>query len=338
MLNFKKVLQYFIISFLFTLVLSSCFKKYKDKIYIDGSSTVYPITEAVAEEFRKIEPDIRVTVGVSGTGGGFKKFIRGETDISNASRPISKKEIADCRKNKIDFIEIPVSFDGLAVVVSPNNDFVEYLTVNELKKIWEPAAQEKIKSWKQVRSTFPDVPLSLYGAGTASGTYDYFTEAIVGKAKSSRGDYTASEDDNILVQGVNRDKGALGYFGLAYFTENKDKLKLIPIDDEDDSNGKGPIYPSDSTVIAGFYQPLARPELIYVNVKSVKRESVRKFLDFYINNASALAKEVGYISLPPLAYELIKNRIDNNIEGSMFEFRSHVGLDLVEVLKEQNNK
>src|SRR5687768_14020653 len=241
----------------------SCFKQYKGRISIDGSSSVYPITEAVAEEYRNEHGDIRVTVGVSGTGGGFKKFARGEIDISNASRPIKEPEIKACASNNIGFIEIPVAYDGLAVVISPANEFVDYLTVEELKKMWEPAAQEKIISWKQIRATFPDVPLRLYGAGTSSGTYDYFTEAIVGKAKSSRGDYTASEDDNVLVQGVSTDKGALGFFGLAYYEENKNKLKLVPVD-----AGKGAVYPTDSTVRTGIYTPLSRPELIYINEKS----------------------------------------------------------------------
>ena len=310
-------------------ILSSCFKQYKGRIQIDGSSSVYPITEAVAEEFRKVAPDIRVTVGVSGTGGGFKKFARGEIDISNASRPIKKSEIEECRKNDIRFIEMPVAYDGLAVVVSPGNDFVKHLTVEELKKIWEPAAQDKIKSWKQVRPSFPDIPLRLYGAGTSSGTYDYFTEAIVGKAKSSRGDYTASEDDNVLVQGVSSDKGALGYFGLAYYLENKNKLKLVGID-----AGKGPVYPSDSTVTSGTYAPLSRPEFIYINSKSATSETVRQFVEFYIANAPQLVREVGYVPLPDEVYSLSLSRFLRNKQGSMFADRSTVGADLVKLLKD----
>lgn len=309
-------------------VLSSCFKEYNGKIKIDGSSSVYPITEAVAEEYRKDHSDIRITVGVSGTGGGFKKFARGETDISNASRPISKSEIEACRKNNINFIEIPVAYDGLAVVVSPTNDFVDYLTVAELKKIWEPAAQGKINSWKQVRASFPDVPLRLYGAGTSSGTYDYFTEAIVGKAKSSRGDYTASEDDNVLVQGVSSDKGALGYFGLAYYTENKNKLKLIGVD-----NGNGPVYPSDTTVNDGRYAPLSRPEFIYVNSKSASNQVIKDFIHFYINSAAELVKEVGYVPLSPEVYQLAYQRVMNNKQGSMFEKASTVGADLKKLMQ-----
>lgn len=308
--------------------LSSCFKKYNGKIQIDGSSSVYPITEAVAEEYRVIHSDIRITVGVSGTGGGFKKFARGETDISNASRPITAKEAAACKANNIAFIEIPVAYDGLAVVVSPSNDFVKYLTVSELKKIWEPAAQQKILSWKQVRDDFPDVPIRLYGAGTSSGTYDYFTEAIVGKAKSSRGDYTASEDDNVLVQGVASDKGALGYFGLAYYLENKSKLKLVGID-----NGNGPVFPSDSTVTYGTYAPLSRPEFIYVSATSAGNVVVKDFIKFYIDNAVQLVKEVGYVPLPAEVYQMAHQRFLNNIQGSMFEKTTTVGADLKKLME-----
>jgi phosphate transport system substrate-binding protein len=317
--------------FLFILfcLLSSCFKQYRGRIGIDGSSSVYPITEAVAEEFRKLHSDIRVTVGVSGTGGGFKKFSRGETDISNASRPIKKSEIEACKNNDISFIEIPVAYDGLAIVISPANDFVDHLTVEELKKMWEPAAQDNIRSWKQIRPTFPDEPLRLYGAGTSSGTYDYFTEAIVGEAKSSRGDYTASEDDNVLVQGVSSDKGALGFFGLAYYQENKNKLKLVGID-----AGKGVVYPNDSTVRTGVYAPLSRPEFIYVNAKSATSPVIKEFIKFYIEQAPALVKEVGYVPLPGEVYQLSYNRFLNNQLGSLFVNKSTVGVDLVKLLKE----
>ncbi len=312
---------------LFATSLTSCFKEYKGRIQIDGSSSVYPITEAVAEEYRVDHSDIRITVGVSGTGGGFKKFARGETDISNASRPISAKEIAACKESGISFIEIPVAYDGLAVVVSPANDFVDYLTVAELKKIWEPAAQNKITSWKQVRESFPDLPIRLYGAGTSSGTYDYFTEAIVGKAKSSRGDYTASEDDNVLVQGVSSDKGGLGYFGLAYYLENKSKLKLVGID-----NGAGPVYPSDSTVTNGIYAPLSRPEFIYVNAAAAKTKVVQEFIKFYIDHAPQLVKEVGYVPLPTAVYQSAYQRFLQNKQGSMFEKTSTVGADLEKLM------
>jgi phosphate transport system substrate-binding protein len=315
---------------LISLLFASCFKEYRGRISIDGSSSVYPITEAVAEEFRNIHDDIRITVGVSGTGGGFKKFARGETDISNASRPIKASEIEACRKNNISFIEIPVAYDGLAVVVSPENDFVDYLTVAELKRMWEPAAQQTINSWKQVRATFPDVPLRLYGAGTSSGTYDYFTEAIVGTAKSSRGDYTASEDDNVLVQGVSTDKGALGFFGLAYYEENRSKLKLVPVD-----AGKGPVAPSDSTVRSGVYAPLSRPELIYVNAISAKSPVIQQFVKFYLEQAPVLVKEVGYVPLPPEVYLFGYKRFIAMKTGSMFENKSTVGADLIKLMKEE---
>lgn len=316
------------ILFLCLSLLASCFKDYKGRIAIDGSSSVYPITEAVAEEFRNGHKDIRVTVGVSGTGGGFKKFARGETDISNASRPIKGSEVEACEANGISFIEIPVAYDGLAVVVSPTNTFVDYLTVAELKKMWEPGAQNKITSWKQIRSSFPDVPLRLYGAGTSSGTYDYFTEAITGEAKSSRGDYTASEDDNVLVQGVSSDKGALGYFGLAYYEENRNKLKLVPVD-----GGKGPVLPNDSTVRTGVYAPLSRPEFIYVKVASAHLPHLQDFVRFYLEQAPVLVKEVGYVPLPTEAYRLAYQRFSNKITGSMFTEQSTVGADLIKLLQ-----
>src|SRR5687767_11194132 len=223
-------------------------------VKIDGSSTVYPVTEAVAEDFQKSKKGaIKVTVGISGTGGGFKKFCRAETDISNASRPILKKEMEECRAAGIEYYELPVAFDALTVVINPKNNFIKALTVEELKKMWEPGAQGKVTRWNQVNPQWPDAPLKLFGAGSDSGTFDYFTEAVVGKSKSSRGDYTASEDDNVLVQGVSRDVNALGYFGYAYFAENKDKLKAVPIVEK---AGKPPVYPSLETVINGTYQPL----------------------------------------------------------------------------------
>lgn len=309
--------------------LSSCFKQYKGRVQIDGSSTVYPITEAVAEEFRTDNPDIRITVGVSGTGGGFKKFARGEIDIANASRPIKESEIKAIHAAGFNFIEIPVSYDGLAVVIHPDNDFVDFLTVAELKKMWEPAAQAKITSWKQIRPSFPDIPLRLYGAGTSSGTYDYFTEAVTGKSKASRGDYTASEDDNVLVQGVSSDRGGLGYFGLAYYEENKRKLKLVPID-----GGNGPVIPTDVTVRTGKYAPLSRPEFIYVNSKSAQDTVVRAFVKFYLENAPALVKEVGYVPLPGEAYHFAYQRFLKGVQGSLFAKKSTVGANIVQLLQQ----
>lgn len=274
----------------------------KGEVKIDGSSTVYPISEAVAEEFRTVQPEVKVTVGLSGTGGGFKKFSRGETDINDASRTIKEEEIKACEEKNIHYLELEIAFDGLSVVVNPQNDWVKDITVAELKKIWEPEAQGKITKWSQVRAGWPDQEFHLYGAGTESGTYDYFTEAIVGKSHSSRGDYTASEDDNVLVQGVSTDKNALGFFGFAYFEENMDKLKLVPVNDEDDSNGVGAIAPSIETVKNKSYAPLSRPLFIYVNSEAVKRPEVTAFVKFYLENASKLVSEVGFIAMTTEEY------------------------------------
>ncbi|MGH8694443.1 MAG: PstS family phosphate ABC transporter substrate-binding protein, partial [Burkholderiales bacterium] len=261
-------------------------------VKIDGSSTVFPITEAIAEDFQKAKKGkIRVTVGISGTGGGFKKFCRGETDVSDASRPILKKEMDECKKTGIQYIELPVAYDALTVVIHPDNKWAQTLTVADLKKMWEPGAQGKVTNWKQVSAGYPDAPLKLFGAGADSGTFDYFTEAINGKAKSSRGDFTASEDDNVLVQGVSRDVNALGFFGLAYYIENQDKLKAVAIAEK--SGAKG-VQPSMETVMDGSYQPLARPIFIYVNAKSLERAEVREFLEFYMKNAATLVREVKY--------------------------------------------
>ena len=266
----------------------------------------------------------------SGTGGGFKKFSRGEIDINNASREITEGEKESCEKNNIGYTELKVAYDGLAVVVSPENTWCNEITVAELKKMWEPEAQEKINSWKQIRSSFPDLPLSLYGAGTSSGTYDYFTEAVVGKSNSSRGDYTASEDDNVLVQGVSTDKGGLGFFGLAYYEENKTKLKLVAIDDE---KGNGPVFPTDSTVRTGLYAPLSRPEFIYINAVSASSPVVQEFVKFYMENAPVLVKEVGYVPLPAEVYQLSYQRFLNKKTGSMFQNKSTVGVDLIALMK-----
>ncbi len=311
--------------------LTSCFKKYDAKINIDGSSTVYPITEAVAEEFRDSFPDIRVTVGVSGTGGGFKKFQRGETDISNASRPIQKGEMEKCAAAGIEFIEIPVAYDGIAVVVSEKNNFIDYLTLEELRLIWSPESQGKITHWNQVRPEWPETKLNLYGAGTSSGTYDYFTEAVNGKARASRGDYTASEDDNVLVQGVYSDPGGLGYFGFAYYEENKSKLKIVPIKPADSLEA---VTPSLITISDGTYQPLSRPEFIYINAKSADEKAVQDFVQFYLRNATWLVKDVGYVPLPEKAYELAEKRFFDKKTGSLFSSGKVVGADIVKILSE----
>ena len=261
-------------------------------IKIDGSSTVYPITEAVAEEFRVDEPDVKVTVGISGSGGGFKKFGRGETDISDASRPIKQKEIDLSAENNISYLELTVAYDGLAVIINPENDWVDHFTVEELNMLWKPDAQGVVMKWNQIRPEWPDEEIHLFGPGVASGTYDYFTEAIVGESGSSRGDFTASEDDNVLVHGVAGDKYGLGFFGLAYYEENADKLKLIAVD-----GGNGPVAPSLETVSNGTYSPLSRPLFIYINSNAAKKEHVIAFVDFYLENAAVLSEEVGYVPM-----------------------------------------
>ena len=267
-------------------------------IKVDGSSTVYPITEAVAEEFRALHPKVKTTIGVSGTGGGFKKFSRGETDISDASRPIKEKEINACKEKGIEYVELSVAYDGLAVIINPKNDWVDHFTVAELKKLWEPNAQNTITKWSQIREGWPDEEIHLFGPGTASGTYDYFSEAICGKKVGTRGDYTASEDDNVLVQGIANDKFGLGFFGLAYYSENKDKLSLVGVD-----NGNGPITPTLESVSNGTYAPLSRPIFIYVSSQSKDRPEIKEFVNFYLENAAVLSEEVGYIALPKAEYD-----------------------------------
>jgi phosphate transport system substrate-binding protein len=300
-------------------------------IQIDGSSTVFPITEAVAEEFQNAQKGkIKVTVGISGTGGGFKKFCRGETDISDASRPITSKEIADCKAVGIDFLELPIAFDALTVVINPKNDWGGTMTVAELKKMWEPAAQAKVTKWNQIRANWPNVPLKLFGAGADSGTFEYFTEAVVGKAKSSRGDFTASEDDNVLVQGVSTDRNALGYFGYAYYAENTNKLKAVSID-----NGKGPVAPSAKTVENGTYQPLSRPIFIYVSKKSMGKPEVKEFVEYYLSNAPALVKQVKYVPLPAKAYSMAADHFKKARTGTVFGGKPEVGVTIEELLRRE---
>jgi len=292
------------------------------RVSVDGSSTVYPVTEAMAEEFRRVAPDVQVTVGISGTGGGFKKFCSGETDISDASRAITAEEVELCAQSGIEYIELPVAYDGLAVMVNPQNVWVDYLTVEELKTIWEPDAQGVITNWNQVRPGFPDRPLSLYGAGTDSGTYDYFVEVISGG--DSRGDFQASEDDNVLVQGIATDTNAIGFFGLAYYEENADRLKLVAVDDGDPSNGDGPIEPSAETVQNGTYRPLSRPIFIYVKASEADRPEVVAFVDFYLasQNVRELVAEVGYIPFPEDVYALARQRWESRRTGTTFSAQS----------------
>lgn len=283
----------------------------KGKVRLDGSSTVFPISEAVAEDFRTVEARVRVTVGVSGTGGGFKKFIHGETDINDASRPIKTSEVDKAIAAGIEFIELPVAFDGLSVVVNKDNDWVDYLTITELKKIWQPGST--VKTWKNVRDNWPDKKIKLYGPGTDSGTFDYFTKVVNGKEQASRPDFTASEDDNVLVQGVSGDVSSLGYFGFAYYWENKSKLKIVPID-----GGTGPKVPTKETINNGTYAPLSRPIFIYVNKASLEKPQVSSFINYYISNAGRLAEEVGYIALPLNVYKAALKRVESRTVGSSY--------------------
>ncbi len=301
-------------------------------IKVDGSSTVFPITEAVAEEFQKTKKDIKVTVGVSGTGGGFKKFCRGETDISDASRPITKKEMDVCKEAGIRYVELPVAFDALTVVVNPKNTWLNSATVEELKKMWEPDAQGKIMKWSDVNPKWPNEKLALFGPGADSGTFDYFTDAINGKEKASRGDFTASEDDNTLVQGVSRNKYAIGYFGLAYYVENKDKLKAVPIVNKGAAKA---VEPSLDTVMAGTYQPLARPIFIYVAEKSLAKPEVKQFVNFYLKHAPKLVKEVGYVPLGKAHYAQALKNFNGKKLGTGFGGKNEVGIRVDELLKRE---
>ncbi len=309
---------------------ASADQKIAGMVKADGSSTVFPITEAVAEEFQKAYPGVKVTVGISGTGGGFKKFGPGETDISNASRPIKPSERDLCAKSGVEFIELPVAYDGLSVLVNPKNDWAKSMTVAELKKIWEP--ESKVKLWSDVRKGWPARPIKLYGAGHDSGTFDYFTEAINGKEKACRSDFTASEDDNVLVQGIAGDVDALGFFGFAYYVENQDKLKLVAVD-----GGNGPVLPSDETINNGSYKPLSRPIFIYVNRKAADRPEVQAFVKFYLDNMATLVKEVGYVALPEAITALARKRFEARKTGSIYEGASISGMTLEGRMKAGQN-
>jgi phosphate transport system substrate-binding protein len=301
-------------------------------IAIDGSSTVFPVQEAIAEEFQKAKRgQVRVTVGISGTGGGFKKFCRGETDISNGSRPILKEEIEACKSAGIDYYELPLAFDALTVAVSPKNTFVgECITVADLKKIWEPAAQGKVQTWAEVKQGWPRQPLKLYGAGSDSGTFDYFTEAVVGKAKSSRGDFTASEDDNVLVQGIENDVNALGYIPFAYYAPHANKLKALAVDW---GKGQGCVKPSLENVSGGTYNPLSRPLFIYVSKKAAEtKPEVREFVEFALTKGVPLIKEVKYLQLPGRVYELALKRFKDGKTGSVFGGVPEIGVKVEDLV------
>jgi phosphate transport system substrate-binding protein len=300
-------------------------------ITIDGSSTVFPIAEAFAEEFQKAKKNtVRVTVGISGTGGGFKKFCRGETDISNGSRPILRQEIDECAKNGIAFTEMPIAFDALTIAVSPKNDFITCLTVAQLKKIWEPAAQGKVLNFSDVDPKWPNRKMTLFGAGADSGTFDYFTEAVNGKAKATRADFTASEDDNVLVTGIERDANALGYIPYAYYEPNQKQLKAVAIDE---GKGKGCVKPSLEAVSAGTYNPLARPLFIYVSTKAAEKPEVREYVEFIMTKGAPLVKEVKYLPLPDAAYVTAFKHFKDGRKGSVFGGVPEVGVSIEELMK-----
>jgi phosphate transport system substrate-binding protein len=313
--------------------LSACFLPQaalaQSTVKIDGSSTVFPIAEAVAEEFQiSKRGKVRVTVGIAGTGGGFKRFCRGETDISNASRPILKEEMESCRQAGIKYLELPVAFDALTVVVNPNNTWVKSLTIADLKKMWEPSAQGRVTRWNQIRAEWPNEPLALFGPGADSGTFDYFTEAVNGKAKASRGDFAASEDDNVIVQGVENNKNALGYFGYAYYLSNKERIRAVPVVNKSGTA----VMPSIEAVNEGTYEPLSRPLFIYVSEAATQRPEVREFINFYLTEGAELAKEVGYVPLPEQAYQVALKHFKEKKLGTVFGGIPEVGTTISELL------
>jgi phosphate transport system substrate-binding protein len=291
----------------------------KGVITVDGSSTVFPISEAVAEEFQREHKGTGVTVGVSGTGGGFKKFVAGEVDIVDASRPIKAAEMELAAKNGVTFIELPIAYDALSIVVNKKNTWATSLTTAELKKIWSPESQGKVMKWSDVRAGFPDKPLQLFGPGTDSGTFDYFTEVINGKEDASRGDYTSSEDDNVIVTGVSGNEGALGFFGVAFYEANRNKLSVVSIDDANEGNGAGPQVPTAANVINGSYAPLARPLFIYVRTEALARPEVAQFVSYYLKNVKSLASEVGYVALPDAVSSKFQARFASKVVGSLYE-------------------
>jgi phosphate transport system substrate-binding protein len=311
--------------------LSSAAMAQTKTIMIDGSSTVFPISEAYAEEFQKLKKGaVRVTVGISGTGGGFKKFCRGETDISNGSRPILKQEIDECAKNGVSFIEMPIAFDALTVAVSPKNDFITCLTIPQLKKIWEPAAQGKIMNFSDVEPSWPNRKMTLFGAGADSGTFDYFTEAVNGKAKATRADFTASEDDNVLVTGIERDANSLGYIPYAYYEPHQKQLKAVAIDE---GKGKGCVKPSLEAVTAGAYNPLARPLFIYVSTKSAEKPELKEYIEFIMTKGADLVKEVKYLPIPDSAYATALKHFKDGRKGSVFGGVPEIGISIDALMK-----
>ena len=310
--------------------------KAQSTIKIDGSSTVYPITEAVAEEFQNEKKNvIKVTVGISGTGGGFKKFCRGETDIQDASRPISKLEMEDCKKAGIQYFELPIAYEGTVVAINIKNTWLKEISVEDLKKIWEPSAMSTITKWNQINPKWPNAEFKLFGAGSDSGTFDYFTEAIVGKAKSSRGDYTASEDDNTLVKGIAGDKNSLGYLPMSYYEENKKTIKALAIIGGGKAPTKNAVLPTKETVENGTYFPLSRPLFIYVSQASAKKPEVNEFVGYYLNNAAKMATQVKYVALPAKAYAMAAEHFSKGKIGTVFASGSNVGLKIEELMKKE---
>lgn len=279
-------------------------------VAIDGSGTVFPVSEAVAEEFLRVEPQVKVTVGESGTGGGFKKFGAGVIDISDASREIKGKEIELCKENGIEYVQLTVALDGITVVVNKDNTWATSMTIEELKKLWEP--NSKITKWNQIRNEWPNEEIHLYGPNTSHGTYDFFTEVIMGESGASRTDYNAVSDYNVIVQGIEKDKNALGYLGLSYYEENKDKLGVVGID-----NGNGSVLPSIETVANNTYAPLSRSLFIFVSLKSTQRPEVKKFVEFYLDNAPELCKEVGYVPMPKSGYDAQKDIFQKALNGGL---------------------
>jgi phosphate transport system substrate-binding protein len=301
-------------------------------VRIDGSSTVYPITEAVAEEFQNKNQDLRVTVGVSETAVGFERFCQGEIDIADASRPIAVAEIDRCAKAGVTFLELPIAYDGIVVVVPPKNTWADQITVAELKTLWAPEAQGTIVRWSQLRAGWPDREIHLYGPGPASGTFDHFTTAVVGQRGASRSDYTSSEDDSALVDGVASDEGALGFVGYEYFDQNRRRLKALSVDDGRDDNGKGPVAPSPETVRSGTYQPLSRPLFIYVSQKAMERPEARAFVDYYLKEGPWLIDQGGAIQLGDKGYELVRRRLAGGVAGSLFSGQLKAGMTLEQLL------
>lgn len=330
-------IQVLLTSLIALMTLLFCGKIFADDnkfIRIDGSSTVYPITEAVAEEFQTMEAGkTKVIVGISGTGGGFKKFCRGEIDIQDASRPIQQTELDACKANNIKFFELPIGFDAIVVAVHPQNSWLKEITTEELKKIWEPSAQGKITKWNQVNNKWPEASIKLFGAGSDSGTFDYFTEAVVGKAKSSRGDYTASEDDNTLIQGISSDKNALGYVPMSYYLENQSKIKALSIVG---LKLKKAVSPNKDTVENGTYEPFSRPLFLYISENSFRKNpNVKKFTEFYLKNASKLVASVKYVALPDKVYTMVLENLNKGKLGSVFGGHSDVGMKIEDLMKKE---